>query len=423
MRRPVQERKIVRFSRCFLGLAFVFVMSVLSCRVAAAQGNDYFMYFGTYTGFKFVSQSLTHGVGDSRSQGIYVSRLNSTTGNMGDPQLAAKLVNPAFLAIHPNHRFLYAVTEDPLSVGPPLDHASYVSAFAIDPASGKLRLLNTLPTGGTSTCQLSMDKTGKFVLLANFGSGSVSVLRVRDDGSLGEQTAFIQHIGHSASNIPIQSSAHPHSILVSPDNRHVVVSDLGLDKLFVYHFDDGTGALSPLEAPSVTLEWGAGPRHFSFDPAGKFGYSLNEMGSTLNVFAWDATRGALTPVQVISTKPAGFDGRGGPGEIQISNDGKFLYESNRMSRDYDRLPGTIGLFAIDPAKGTLTEVEQTPSGGVMPRSFGIEPTGRYLFALHQLTNNVVELKINSATGRLTGTGKEIKVDTPVCLQFVPVPGE
>jgi 6-phosphogluconolactonase len=203
----------------------------------------------------------------------------------------------------------------------------------------------------------------------------------------------------------------------------VVVSDLGLDKLFVYHFDAETGALSPLDAPSVTLEWGAGPRHFSFDPAGKFGYSLNEMGSTLSVLAWDATTGGLTPVQVISTKPAGFDGRGGPGEIQISNDGKFLYESNRLSRDYDRLPGTIGVFAIDPAKGTLTEVEQTASGGVMPRSFGIAPTGRYLFALHQLTNNVVELKINSATGRLTKTGKEIKVDTPVCLQFVPMPGE
>jgi 6-phosphogluconolactonase len=413
----------VKFSRGYFYLVFIFFISIVSCHVVSAQGNDYFMYFGTYTGFKFVTQSKTHGVGDSRSEGIYVSRLNAATGEMGEPQLAARVVNPAFLAVHPNHRFLYAVTEDPLSVGPPLDHSSYVSAFAIDPASGKLRLLNALPTGGTSTCQLSMDKTGKFILLANFGSGSVSVMRVKDDGSLGGQTAFIQHIGHGGSDLPVQSSAHPHSILVSPDNRYAIVSDLGLDKLFIYHFDTGTGSLSPLDAPFVTVEAGAGPRHFTFDPAGKYGYSLNEMGSTLTVFAWDAPNGTLTPVQEVVTRPTGFDGRGGAGEIEISHDGKFLYESNRLSRNMDRLPGTIGVFAVDPAKGTLTLVEQVPSGGVMPRNFAIDPTGRYLFALHQLSNNVVEHKIDSATGRLSKTGKEIKVDTPVCLQFVPVNGE
>jgi 6-phosphogluconolactonase len=412
----------VKFSRGYFYLDLVFVISVLGCQVAAAQGNDYFMYFGTYTGFKFVTQSTTHGVGDSHSEGIYVSRLNAATGEMGEPRLAARVVNPAFLAVHPNHRFLYAVTEDPLSVGPPLDHSSYVSAFSIDPASGKLRLLNALPTGGTSTCQLSIDRAGKFILLANFGSGSVSVMRVKDDGSLGEQTAFIQHIGHGGSNLPVQSSAHPHSILVSPDNRFAIVSDLGLDKLFIYHFDAGTGSLSPLDAPSVTVEAGSGPRHFTFDRAGKFGYSLNEMGSTLSVFRWDAPKGTLTAVQEVVTKPADFDGRGGAGEIQFGNDGKFLYESNRLSRNMDRLPGTIGVFAVNSAKGTLTLVEHVPSGGVMPRNFAIDPTGRYLFALHQLSNTVVEHKIDSATGHLLKTGKEIKVDTPVCLQFVPVGG-
>lgn len=401
-------------------LALFFAFLVSPAQSAAAQGNDYFMYFGTYTGFKFVTQSKTHGVGDSHSQGIYVSRFNATTGEMGEPQLAAEIVNPAFLAVHPNHRFLYAVTEDPLSVGPPLDHSSYISAFAIDKATGKLRLLNALPTGGTSTCHLSMDKTGKFVLLANFGSGSVSVMRVKEDGSLGEQTAFMQHIGRGGSGLPVQSSAHPHSAVVSPDNRYVIVSDLGLDKLFIYHFDDKTGALSPLDAPFVSVEPGGGPRHFTFDPAGKFGYSLNEMGSTLSVFSWDAAHGSLTPVQQVPTKPANFDGRGGAGEIQFGLDGKFLYESNRLSHDMERLPGTIGVFAVDPAKGTLAELEQTPSGGVMPRNFAIDPTGQYLFSLHQLSNNVVQLKIDPATGRLAKTGKEIKVDTPVCLQFVPV---
>ena len=413
----------MKFSRRHFIFARILIILVLACQVVSAQGSDYFMYFGTYTGFKFVTKSKTYGVGDSHSEGIYVSRLNAGTGEMGEPQLAAKVLNPAFLTVNPNHRFLYAVTEDPLSVGPPLDHSSYVSAFAIDHASGKLRLLNALPTGGTSTCQISIDKTGKFIFLANFGSGSISVMRVKDDGSLGEQTAFLQHVGHGGSDLPIQSSAHPHSVVVSPDNRYAIASDLGLDKVFIYHFDAGTGGLSPLDAPSVTVPAGAGPRHFTFDPAGKFGYSLNEMGSTLTVFAWDATKGTLTQVEEVATKPAAFDGRGGAGEIQISNDGKFLYESNRLSLNTDRLPGTIGVFAIDPAKGTLTLVEHFPSGGVMPRSFAIEPTGRYLFALHQLSNNVVEHRIDSATGRLAKTGREIKVDTPVCLQFVPVTGK
>jgi len=409
----------VNFDRRYFCLALTFMISVCGCRPSAAQSSDYFMYFGTYTGFKFVTQSTTHGVGDSRSQGIYVARFNASTGEVGEPQLAVKIVNPAFLIVHPNNKFLYAVTEDPLSVGPPLDHSSYISAFAIDPLSGQLRLVNALPTGGTSTCQLSMDKTGRFVMLANFGSGSVSVMRIKDDGSLAEQTAFMQHIGHGGSSLPVQSSAHPHSILASPDNRYVVVSDLGLDKVFIYHFNAETGALSPLDPPFVAVEAGGGPRHFTFDPPGKFGYSLNEMGATVSVYTWDSVKGTLTPIQEVSTRPAAFDGRGGPGEIQISNDGKFLYESNRLSRDMQRLPGTIGVFAIDPVKGTLNLVEQSPSGGVMPRHFAIDPTGSYLFASHQLSNNVVQHKIDPSTGRLTKTGKEIKVDTPVCLVFVP----
>jgi 6-phosphogluconolactonase len=412
----------VRFSRP-LSFVFIFLLSLLIPQCSPAQTNDYYMYFGTYTGFKFVSQSLTHGVGASHSEGIYVSRFNSTTGEMGEPQLAAKIVNPAFLAISPNHRFLYAITEDPLSVGPPEDHSSYVTAFAIDAATGKLRFLNSLPTGGTSTCYVSMDKTGKFIFFANFGSGSISVMRIKEDGSLGEQTAFMQHIGHGGSNLPVQTSAHPHCVRTSPDNRYLIVSDLGLDKTFIYHFDDKTGALSPLAPPSVNVESGGGPRHLIFDNGGKFAYQINEMGATISVFSWDATAGMLSPVQQVKTTQKGFDGRSGSAELEIGRDGKFLYESNRLSRDYDRLPGTIGVFAIDQDKGTLTEVEQVPSGGVMPRSMGLDPSKKFLIALHQLSNNVTELKIDPSTGRLEKTDKEIKVDTPVCIQFVPVHGE
>src|ERR1700756_375132 len=174
----------------------------------AAQANNYFVYIGTYTGIKYVHHSRTWGVGDSQSKGIYVSRFNSATGELSEPELAAEITNPSFLTISPDHRFLYAISEDPLSLGPPLDHSSYVSAFAIDPASGKLRLLNTAPAGGTSTCYISIDKTGKYVFMANFGSGSVSVIRIKEDGSLGELTSFIQNVGRSVA--PIQSEPHPH---------------------------------------------------------------------------------------------------------------------------------------------------------------------------------------------------------------------
>jgi 6-phosphogluconolactonase len=237
----------VRSNRRTFCLALLFAL--VACQLAAAQAGDFYMYFGTYTGFKFVSHSATIGVGESHSKGIYVSRFHAATGEVSEPELAGEIANPSFLTIHPNHRFLYAVSEDPLSLGPPLDHASYVSAFAIDSATGKLRLLNTIPTGGTSTCYLSMDKTGRFVLLANFGSGSISVVRVNEDGSLGQQTAFVQHLGHGSPDVPVQSGPHPHTILVSPDNRYVIVSDLGVDKVFIYRFDESTGMLSPLDPP------------------------------------------------------------------------------------------------------------------------------------------------------------------------------
>jgi 6-phosphogluconolactonase len=311
------------------------------------------------------------------------------------------------------------VSEDPLSVGPPLDHASYVSAFAIDSATGKLRLLNTVPSGGTSTCFISMDKTGKYVLMANFGSGSVSVVQVKEDGSLGNLVSFIQNVGHSV-NPAIQMEPHPHSILVSPDNRYAIVSDLGTDKVLIFRFDAATGMLSPPDPPSASVYPGGGPRHFTFDPAGKFGYQLSEMSGVVDVFAWDASKGSLTGIQRAQTMPHDFLGINHSAEIEIHPSGKFLYESNRRTMsETEGAPDTIGVFSID-AKGILAPVEQSLTGGVMPRSFALDPTGKYLLAANQVSNNVVVYAIDGATGRLTNSGKEIMVDTPVCLKFVPV---
>jgi 6-phosphogluconolactonase len=394
------------------------VLSVAFARGADAPESDYFVYFGTYTGFTYMFEGLP--AGGSHSKGIYVSRFRPSTGEVGRPELAAEITNPAFLAIHPNHHFLYAVTEDPESLGPEFDHASYVSAFAIDPASGKLRLLNTLPTGGTSTCYISIDKTGHYVLMANFGSSSVTVLQIKDDGSLGSQTAFMKHIGHGR-DPSFQSRAHPHSIDVSPDNHYAVVSDLGVDKVFVYKFDASTGALSPDNPPAVEMESGGGPRHFTFDAEGKYGYSLKEMSGIVTVMAWNGTDGTFTKVQDISSLASDFVGANDSAEIQIHPSGKFLYESNRRFRGPKLFgPDTIGVYAIDSSTGKLSEVEQVSPGGAMPRNFAIDPTGSYLFSGNELSGTVTLFKVDSNSGRLTQTNTTLKIDVPVCVTFVPI---
>jgi len=401
----------MRGSRSATVLACAVALMFCTSRPAAGEAKEYFLFSGTYTGFQYV----LHGnpAGESHSEGIYVSRFRPATGDLTQAKLAAKIRNPSFLAISPNQRFLYAASEDPTSVGPARDHESYLSAYAIDPTTGDLRLLNTVPSGGTSTCYVSVDKTGEFVLAASYGSGSISILRVREDGGLGEETAFVQQIGHSGT----QTQAHPSAIDVSPDNRFVLVPDLGLDKVLIYRFDPNTGALSPPDPPFAQLPTASGPRHFAFDSAGRFGYLMNELTGVVTVFAWDPVHGTLTGVQDIPTQIPDFVGSNHTAEIAISPNGRFLYQSNRRLRsDNTRGPDTIGFFAINPEQGTLSAVEQTPTGGIMPRSFAIDPTGNYLLAANELTNNIVVFRIEP-TGKLAKTGKEIMVDTPVCLQF------
>jgi len=401
----------------FALLLLSILLSTASAWSSPAQSNEYFVYFGTYTGFTYMKEGLP--AGGSHSKGVYVSRFRPATGGLSKPELAAEVVNPAFLAVHPNRHFLYVVTEDPLSLGPDFDHESFVTSYAIDQATGKLTRLNSLPTGGTSTCYLSIDKTGHYLLLANFGSSSVTVLRINDDGSVGEQTAFMKHIGHGR-DPAFQSKAHPHSIDVSPDNRFAIVSDLGVDKVFVYHFDASTGALSPDQSPFIEAERGGGPRHFVFDSAGKFGYSLHEMSGFVTVMAWDAVNSSFTKVQDSRTLQPNFVGANDSAEIGIHPNGKFLYESNRRFRGPELWgPDSIGVFAIDPTNGTLSEIEQVQPGGTMPRNFAIDPTGSYLFAANELSGNVVLFRIDGNSGRLTPANREVKIDVPVCIVFVP----
>ena len=357
--------------------------------------TDYLAYIGTYTG--------------PESQGIYVYKFSAATGELTSLGLAAQSTSPGFLAIHPNHRYLYAVNEIDNFEG---QKSGGVSAFAIDRQSGKLTLLNAVASGDPGPCHLVVDHTGKYVLVANYGVGSVAAFPILDDGRLGKATAFLPHSGHSA-NPKRQEAPHAHSIYVSPDNRFVVSADLGTDLVYVYRFDATRGTLTPNQPPSAAVPPGTGPRHFAFHPSGRFAYVIEEMGSSLTAFSYDAARGVLTPLETLSTVPKDYKGYNDCAELFVHPSGKFLYGSNR---GHD----SITVFAIDPVKGTPTPVQYVPTEGKTPRSFGIDPTGSYLIAANQNSNTLVVFRIDAKTGHLTPTGQKAEVHTPICVVFEPV---
>jgi 6-phosphogluconolactonase len=390
--------------RNFRSLAALLILaSVALCAEAApASHKKYLVYVGTYT--------LEEG---SKSKGIYAYSFDADTAELTPLGLAAETINPSFLAEHPNHRFLYAVNETVNYKG---EKSGAVSAFAIDHATGKLTLLNEVASKGADPCYITLDKAGKYVLVANYTGGSVAVFPVLADGRLGEASAFIQHTGHG-SDPERQEAPHAHSIDLSPDNRFAIVDDLGLDETLVYKFDSTKGSLT-LNDPQIytTLakaDPGAGPRHFAFHPNGKFGYVINEMQSTVSVFSYDGAAGVLRRLQTISAIPKDFSGHKEAAEIEVHPSGKFLYASNR---GHD----SIAVFAIDPDKGTLTLVEYAPTKGQTPRNFAIAPGGSLLFAENEKSNNIVVFTIDPKTGRLTPTSKILEVSEPVCVKFVPV---
>jgi len=371
------------------------LLLVRVCAGAAPVEHNYLVYVGTYT------------EDGSKSKGIYAYRYDAATSEITSAGLAAETVNPSFLAVHPNHRFLYAVNEVGNYKG---QKSGAVSAFAIDRVTGKLTLLNQVASKGADPCYIIVDKAGKYVLVANYTGGSVAVFPVADDGRLGEASAFVQHTGHGT-NPERQEGPHAHSIDLSPDNRFAIVDDLGLDETIVYRFDKGT--LIPNGPQFGKADPGAGPRHFAFHPNGKFAYVVNEMGTSVSVFAFDSNAGVLRPQQTISTIPKGFAEHNDDAEIEVHPSGKFLYASNR---GHD----SIAVFAIDANKGTLSLVEYASTKGGTPRSFEIDPTGSLLFAENEKSNNIVVFRIDQQTGRLTATGKVLEVVEPVCVKFVPV---
>jgi 6-phosphogluconolactonase len=331
------------------------------------------------------------------------------TGALTEPELAAEIRNPSFLAIAPNRKFLYAVGEIDDFNG---KRTGAVNAFSIDGASGKLTLLNQQSSEGTGPAHVAVDKSGKVVLVANYGGGSVSALPVQADGKLGEATSKIQHTGSSV-NPSRQKEPHAHSFNLAPDNRFAFAADLGLDKIFIYKLDSEKGTLTPNDPPFGVVKPGSGPRHFAFHPNGRFAYVINEIVCTVTAFSYDAKRGALTEIETVSTLPPdeAMKPSYSTAEVQVHPSGKFVYGSNRGHN-------TIVVYAVDQKTGRLTWVENQSTQGKTPRNFGIEPGGRFLLAANQDSDDVFVYRIDLNTGKLTPTGASVKVGAPVCVKFL-----
>jgi 6-phosphogluconolactonase len=362
------------------------------------------VYVGTYT------EPIRFGTGkilEGKGEGIYRFRLNAATGGLTLDGVSRGVVNPSYLAFGSGGRFLYAVNELKTYDDQP---TGTVSAFAVDPATGALEFLNKRLTHGTDPCHAVVDDTGQYLFVANFMSGSVCVLPIRDDGSLDEASDFIQHLGSGIDPVR-QKGPHAHSVTLDRANRFAFVPDLGLDKLTVYRLDRTRGMLEPHTVPWIKGKPGAGPRHVAFHPNGKFGFLINELDSTITALSYDGRKGVFEALQVVPTLPSDFHGQSTCAEIQVSPGGGFLYGSNR---GHD----SIAIFRINPRTGRLAHVGCESTQGKTPRNFGIDPTGQFLLVANQDTDTVVTFRIDPRTGRLRPTGQIAQVPTPVCVKFL-----
>jgi len=359
---------------------FLFLLMTLPAAAA-----EHLLYIGTYT--------------RTTSRGIYAVRLNGDTGALSAPMLAATTANPSFVALTPDRKILYAVSEAD----------SMAAAFKTDLAACTLSPLQPpQSSGGAAPCHLVVDPTSRALLVANYHTGIVAAIPLLPDGTLGTPHA-IQHTGHSV-NRERQASPHVHSVTLSPDARFVIVCDLGLDKIFTYRLDAAKAELAPAEPPAVATAPGSGPRHFVFGADGRHAYCVTEMGSTVIAYDYAPATGTLTTRQTVSTLPPDFKGSSTGAEIRLHPNGRWLYASNR---GHD----SIAIFAVNPADGGLKSVAITPCGGKNPRNFSLSPDGQWLVCANQNSNDLTVFKVDAATGQITPTGKKEEVPLPVCVLF------
>jgi 6-phosphogluconolactonase len=386
--------------RCFF-LTLVVGAGLLSfAHVALAAGqdtsNDKVMrvYVGTYTGAK--------------SKGIYVLDFDLTTGKLGAPSLATEATNPSFLAIHPDRHCLYAVSEVSNFGG---RKTGAICAYRIHERDGTLKQFDQESSDGEGPCYVTLDREGRYLLLANYGSGTVAAYPLGPGGELGPASSVIQHKGSSV-DPRRQSGPHAHSINLDAANRFAVAADLGLDQLLVYRFHSLTGTLTPNKPPFTAVASGSGPRHFAFHPDGRHAYVINEMRSTVTAFDYDSDVGVLKELQTLSTLPEGFTGRNSTAEIRVHPSGRFVYGSNRGHN-------SIAIFSVEESSGRLKAVGHEPTQGRTPRNFAIDPTGTFLLAENQDSDSIVVFRIDDKTGLLKATGDKAEVPSPVCIKMVP----
>jgi 6-phosphogluconolactonase len=355
--------------------------------------QELILYVGTYT--------------RGKSEGIYIYRMNLTSGELKPVSITRGIANPSYLAIDANRKYLYSVNEVNQFSGRP---TGAVTAFSIDQRTGELRELNRQPSQGTSPCYITVDPSGKFALVANYSSGSLAVLPIKSDGSLGESADVVQHQG-SGKDPRRQEGPHAHCIVLDRSGKYAFAADLGIDRIMIYRFDAKMGKLTSNSPPFAQTKPGAGPRHFVIHPGGKFAYVINELDSSLTAFAYDNSKGVLKEVQTVSTLPEGYQGNNSCADVHVHPSGRFLYGSNR---GHD----SIVAFTIDDRSGKLSYLAHESTQGKTPRNFVIDPTGAFLLAANQNSDTVMTFRIEP-TGKLKPAGPVTEVPTPVCLKFIP----
>jgi 6-phosphogluconolactonase (cycloisomerase 2 family) len=339
----------------------------------------------------------------ARGDGIHVYRVEPATGAWTHVQHVGNLVNPSLLVLRRDQRYLYAVHGD----------ESYATSFSVDRNTGFLTFLNRVETGGQNGVHQAFDPSDKFMVVANYGTGTVSVLPVRQDGTLGDQAQLVPLPGLPGPNRIEQANSHPHQIVFDPSGKFVVVPDKGLDRIFIFSFDPATGRLTPTEQGSVVARAGSGPRHAAFHPTLPVLFALNEISSSVATYYLDAEHGSLRPVQILPTLPSDYTGDNTAAEIAASAGGRFVYCSNR-SHD------SIGIFAADASTGLLTSIGWVSSRGRVPRFIGFDPAHRFLYAANEQADTVVSWLANPSTGRLTPTEQVVRNASPCTIAFATI---
>lgn len=354
---------------------------------AFKHNNSFALYIGTYTK-------------NSLSEGIYHSQFDASTGTLSEPYLVARVKDPTFIAIHPNNRFLYSVSErDP----------GKIAAFSIDSHNGSLTLLNESLTGGNGPCHVAISDDGKTLLAANYGTGSCASIPINKDGSLEEAVSFFQHEG-AGPNEERQDGPHSHSCNFSPDKRFVYVPELGTDKVMIYQLEPQTSLMKSNNPAFYNTDPGEGPRHLTFHPNKRFVYLINELGNTVEFLEYNKENGELSQIQKISTLPEDFTEFSKSAEVRIHPNGKFLYASNRGHE-------SIAIYSVNPENGKL-KLLSFQKVTAHPRHFNFDPTGKFMLIAGMDGDKIEIFEISPETGLLNSTGNSISLGKPVCIKFL-----